>query len=64
MADRSERDCARLRHRHRFQQVLELLDAADFLDETEEFIEAGEAANDLDRLGHRFDLADGKDAVQ
>ena len=41
MAGRSERDFVRFGNRHRFQQVLELLHAADFLDEAKEFIDAG-----------------------
>ncbi len=51
MTGRSERDFVRFGNRHRLQQLLHFLQVADFPNEDKEFIEAGEAANGLDRLG-------------
>ena len=55
MTGRSERDFVRFGNRHRLQQFLHFPQPADFLNEAKEFMEAGEAANDLDRLGHRLE---------
>ena len=44
------------RHRHGFRQVLELLHAAQFLDDIQHFGHTLEAADRLDRLGDLLDL--------
>ena len=59
MTGRSERDLVRFGNRHRLQQFPHLPQPADFLNEAKEFIKAGEAANGLDRLGHRSNLLKG-----
>ena len=59
MTGRSVRDLVGCGNRHRFQQILELLQPADFLDEAKEFVEASGSADGMDSLGYGSQLLEG-----
>ena len=52
-------DDARLGRRHGLQQILELLQSADFPNQPQEFVQAIKTADDLDRLGYCSNLLEG-----